>query len=162
VFSEIQEPRFACLAKYLGPIVALCVSLALSACGGTNDAASNPAANPEGLTKPKIQPPSTLPTELVIRDITEGEGPLAKAGDKVVVEYHAVDETGRVLYTSWDKQPPFGLRFRLRSGDYFDAFEEGIEGMKVGGRRELLIPGKLTEILGPLFYVVDMLEIDRQ
>jgi peptidylprolyl isomerase len=150
------------IVRSFGLFVVLCTSLALAACGGTDDAASNPAANPEGLTQPDIQPPSKLPTKLVIRDITEGTGPAAKAGDEVVVEYLAVDEDGRTAYSSWDKVPPFELRFKLRGGRYFDAFEEGIEGMRVGGRRELLIPGILTEVLGPLFYVVDLLEVNGQ
>jgi FKBP-type peptidyl-prolyl isomerase-like protein len=138
--------------KFSGLVIALCLSLYLAACGESGAEA--------GPTKPVIKPPDKLPKELVIRDRTEGTGPAARAGDKVAVEYFAVDETGRTAYSSWDDKGPAELRFRLGAGDYFDAFEEGIEGMKLGGRREVLMPAKSTVVLGPLFYVIDMLELN--
>jgi hypothetical protein len=63
------------------------------------------------------------------------------------------------LYSYWDDEPPFQLRFKLLDGKYFAAFEEGVEGMKLGAWRELLIPAKLIEKQGNLFYIVDVLEI---
>lgn len=114
------------------------------------------------LTKPVIEPPDTLPTELVIRDISKGVDPAARSGDELAIEYHAVDEAGKTLYSSWDNTEPSQLRMAFGSGKYFNAFEESIEGMKVGARREFFIPATLTEELGPLFYVVDLLEINRK
>lgn len=96
-----------------------------------------------------------------IKDRKEGIGPPSKAGDELTTEYHAIDETGKVLYTSWDKTPPSEFSFELGADRYPPGLERGLRGMKVGGRRELSIPANLTDGLGPLFYVIDLLEINR-
>jgi peptidylprolyl isomerase len=113
------------------------------------------------IKRPNIKPPSTLPTELVIRDRKEGAGPASESGDELTTEYFAVDPSGKMAYSSWDESSPAQYSFELGSGKDFRGWEEGMEGMKVGGRRELLIPASLTRKLGPLFYVVDLLEIRR-
>jgi peptidylprolyl isomerase len=170
--------------KLFGLIVILCISLALTACGdddssaqskGSEAAAPAPSDDqirdetPSGdlptrvsLTKPDLEPPDEIPTGLVIRDISTGVPPVVKVNDELAIEYHGIDETGEALHSSWDEEPPFQLRFRLGDGKYFAAFEEGIEGMKLGARREMLIPAKLTEKQGNLFYIIDLLEINRQ
>jgi peptidylprolyl isomerase len=113
------------------------------------------------ITRPNIKPPDSVPTELVIRDRKEGAGPASEPGDELTTEYFAVDESGKMAYSSWNNTTPLQFSFELGSGEDFPGWEEGLEGMKVGGRREMLIPESLTEDLGPLFYVVDLLEIRR-
>jgi FKBP-type peptidyl-prolyl cis-trans isomerase len=98
---------------------------------------------------------------MVVKDHSLGIGPRAQLRDELVVEYHSVDENGKVLYSSWDNVPPPLLYVTLGSDEYFPGFEKGMEGMKLGGRREMLFPAKLTEGQGPLIYVIDLLEINR-
>jgi peptidylprolyl isomerase len=165
----------------------ICTSLALTACG--DDDSSAESGDPDGgkqaatapgdsqplivkppndlptqvkLARPVVQPPDTLPTRLVIRDISKGAGPAARKGDGVGVEYHGVNKAGKEVGSSWDNPRSFQFRMKLGRHKYTDAFEEGFEGMKVGARRELRIPARLTEGLGTLFYVVDLLEINRK
>lgn len=94
-------------------------------------------------TKPEIDlPQSPAPDELVIEDIWEGEGPEATAG--VVVSAHYVGvahSTGEQFDASWDRGAP--LDFPLGQGRVIAGWDQGIQGMKVGGRRKLTIPAEL-------------------
>jgi peptidylprolyl isomerase len=94
-------------------------------------------------TKPKVTVPSgPPPKKLTIKDLEKGSGPAAKSGDEVTVNYVGVDyKTGKEFDASWDRGEPFS--FELGSGAVIPGWEEGIEGMKVGGRRELIIPPSL-------------------
>jgi peptidylprolyl isomerase len=76
----------------------------------------------------------------------------------LTIHYLGVNEDGKELYTSWDRG--FGpLTFELGDNAYnFEGLDEGLEGMKAGGRRELQIPARLA-FGEPLFYVVDLLKI---
>ena len=107
------------------------------------------------------------PTELVANDLEEGTGPAAKAGDEVSVQYVGVNyKSGKEFDASWDRGEPF--TFALGSGMVIPGWEKGIEGMKVGGRRELIIPPELgygaagsPPAIPPnetLIFVVDLLE----
>ena len=83
-------------------------------------------------------PDEAPPTELETEDIVTGDGPEAKAGDQISVQYVGVDyETGTQFDASWDNGAPFD--FELGSGSVIPGWDEGIVGMKVGGRRELVI-----------------------
>ncbi len=142
--------------KYLFLTAAVAaLALALSACGG--DSSSAEPEQSAKLTKPEIEPPKTPPTELIVKDIEEGSGPEVEYGDKMTIHYLGVDEDGTERYTSWGFPP---ITYDLGSGAFFEAWDEGVKGMKVGGRRELLIPSKLAFGGGPLFYVVDLLKIE--
>lgn len=150
--------------KCIAPLTVLCLSLALVACG--DDSSPDETEAPETveaarLTKPVVNPPSGPPSKkLVIKDIKEGSGPATKPGDELSVHYEAVDMTGKEVYSSWTFRDGEALDFELGAGDYFRGWEEGLEGMKAGGRRELQIPKRLSQDeLKPLFYVVDLLEI---
>lgn len=146
--------------KYFALIAMLCAALALSACGG--DSSSAESGEPEvGLTEPKIQPPEQMPKKLVIRDIKVGTGPAAERPDDMTVRYLAVDETGKVRFSSWDDEGKPAVTFKLGQSYYFPAWDEGVKGMKVGGRRELVIPASGTGQWGkPLIYVIDLLKIE--
>lgn len=113
-------------------------------------------------TKPKVDvPKGPPPKKLVIKDLEKGKGPSAKAGDEVTVEYVGVDyKTGKQFDASWDRGEPF--TFELGTGGVIAGWEQGIEGMKVGGRRELIIPPNLAygPEKGTLVFVVDMLAIE--
>ena len=91
-------------------------------------------------TRPDVEPPTgPAPDDLVIEDLVVGEGPEAKAGDLVSAHYVGVTHDGGEQFdASWDRGDP--LEFRLGVGMVIQGWDEGITGMKVGGRRRLTIP----------------------
>ena len=92
------------------------------------------------LTRPDVEPPSgPAPDDLVIEDITVGDGPEATAGSLVSAHYVGVTHDGGEQFdASWDRGDP--LEFRLGVGMVIQGWDEGIAGMKVGGRRRLTSP----------------------
>lgn len=94
-------------------------------------------------TKPKVEVPNGPPPQkLTIKDLELGKGPTARAGDEVTVNYVGVDyKTGKEFDASWDRGEPF--TFTLGAGEVIPGWDQGVEGMKVGGRRELIIPPEL-------------------
>lgn len=116
------------------------------------------------MEKPEIEfPGGEPPTELVITDVVIGEGAEAKPGGQVEVHYLGVDfETGEQFDSSWDRGESisFGLNGLIAG------WQEGIPGMKVGGRRQLVIPPRLAygetgghRLSGrTLIFVIDLLD----
>ena len=94
-------------------------------------------------TKPEIDfPGGEPPTELQITDEVVGEGPEATRGSTVSAHYVGVAfSTGEEFDASWNRGAP--LDFRLGTGQVIAGWDQGIEGMKVGGRRKLVIPAHL-------------------
>jgi len=94
--------------------------------------------------KPEIDfPGGEPPAGLEIKEIWEGDGPAAKAGDHVQVHYVGVAySTGEEFDASWDRGEP--LSFRLGAGQVIAGWDQGVQGMKVGGRRQLTIPPGLA------------------
>jgi peptidylprolyl isomerase len=94
--------------------------------------------------KPEIDfPGGEPPAELEITDIWEGNGPVASAGDRVTVHYVGVaHSTGEEFDASWDRGEP--LSFQLGAGQVIAGWDQGVQGMKVGGRRQLVIPPGLA------------------
>lgn len=95
-------------------------------------------------SKPEIDfPEGAAPDDLVIDDLIEGEGEPAKAGDTVSTHYVGVSHsTGEEFDSSWNRGEP--LEFRLGVGMVIAGWDQGIEGMRVGGRRSLTIPAHLA------------------
>ena len=96
------------------------------------------------LTKPEIDfPGGDAPTELQIRDIVVGDGAEAKAGALVEVHYVGVTfASGEEFDASWNRGQTF--RFPLGGGRVIKGWDQGVAGMRVGGRRELVIPPHLA------------------
>ncbi|MFE2480062.1 MULTISPECIES: FKBP-type peptidyl-prolyl cis-trans isomerase [unclassified Streptomyces] len=96
------------------------------------------------LEKPEIDfPDFPVPADLVIEDVWVGEGAEATAGNKVSVHYVGVAySTGEEFDASWGRGAP--LQFILGIGQVIPGWDKGIEGMKVGGRRKLVIPAHLA------------------
>jgi peptidylprolyl isomerase len=92
------------------------------------------------IEKPEIDfPGGQPPAELQITDVWEGSGPEAKAGDRVQVHYVGVAySTGEEFDASWNRGEP--LEFQLGVGQVIAGWDQGVQGMKVGGRRQLVIP----------------------
>ena len=95
------------------------------------------------LSKPEIDfPGEQPPTDLVIEDITVGDGPEAESGNTVQVHYVGVaHSTGEEFDASYNRGQP--LQFRLGVGQVISGWDQGLVGMKVGGRRRITIPPHL-------------------
>ncbi|MEW2517626.1 FKBP-type peptidyl-prolyl cis-trans isomerase [Actinacidiphila alni] len=96
------------------------------------------------IEKPEIDfPGGEPPADLEIKDIWEGDGPVAKAGDNVSVHYVGVAfSSGEEFDASWNRGTP--LQFKLGVGQVIAGWDQGVQGMKVGGRRQLIIPAHLA------------------
>jgi peptidylprolyl isomerase len=96
------------------------------------------------IEKPEIDfPGGEPPAGLEITDVWEGDGAVAKAGDTVEVHYVGVAySTGEEFDASWNRGEP--LQFRLGVGQVIAGWDQGVQGMKVGGRRQLIIPPDLA------------------
>lgn len=82
------------------------------------------------------------PADLVIEDLTVGDGPQADAGQNAVVHYVGVSHsTGKEFDSSWNRGEPF--EFSLGAGQVISGWDRGVVGMRVGGRRKLTIPPHL-------------------
>jgi peptidylprolyl isomerase len=115
--------------------------------GTSTSASSTTATTPTSgaLSKePTVTPPAgAAPTKLESKDLIVGTGPEAKAGDTVTVNYVGVlFKGGKVFDASWNRHEPF--TFTLGKGQVIPGWDQGIVGMKVGGRRELVIPAPLA------------------
>jgi peptidylprolyl isomerase len=168
------------------PILLACLFLAVfaAACGDDEEEAATPTATataePETVgevdaeaistdltEKPEVaQPSGEPPTELQQVDIVKGKGKAAKAGDTVSVQYVGNSwSTGTQFDASWDRgSEPF--TFPLGAGQVIPGWDQGVVGMKKGGRRLLVIPPDLaygeqspSPDIGPnetLLFVVDL------
>ena len=96
------------------------------------------------IEKPEIDfPGGEPPADLQITEVWEGDGAEAKAGDMVQVHYVGVAfSTGEQFDASWDRGDP--LQFKLGAGQVIAGWDQGVQGMKVGGRRQLIIPPGLA------------------
>jgi len=94
--------------------------------------------------KPEIpKPPSPPPAALQAVDLVKGTGAVAKPGQTVTVKYVGVSyDTGRQFDASWDRGQPFP--FKLGAGMVIPGWDQGVKGMRVGGRRKLVIPPNLA------------------
>ena len=95
-------------------------------------------------SKPEIDfPGDVAPADLVIEDLALGDGPEAKPGDSISAHYVGVaHSTGEEFDASWNRGS--ALDFRLGVGEVIKGWDLGIVGMKVGGRRKLIIPASLA------------------
>jgi peptidylprolyl isomerase len=93
--------------------------------------------------KPDVTvPASPPPTDLVIEDLVVGDGEEARPGDQVSVHYVGVAwSTGAQFDASWDRGEPFV--FGLGGGQVIAGWDQGVVGMRPGGRRRLSIPPHL-------------------
>src|SRR3954447_16640254 len=83
------------------------------------------------------------PSQLVKSDVVKGKGATAQAGDMVTVQYVGVRfRDGKQFDASWDRGQPF--TFPLGAGQVIPGWDQGVAGMKVGGRRQLTIPSDLA------------------
>jgi peptidylprolyl isomerase len=127
-------------------------------------------APPKKKTQPKVEvPKGAPPKKLVVEELEEGTGAEAKSGDEVTVQYVGVNfKSGEKFESSWENGMP--LTFPLGVGQVIPGWDQGVEGMKIGGRRELIIPPNLAygatgspPTIPPnetLVFVIDLLEVN--
>ena len=132
-----------------------CAVLGLVACGGgevgTGSAESSTAGSNPGKPKPKPAIPDAPPSKkLVVKDLKRGTGAAAKFGDQLTIEYVAYDyRTGREFDAQthhWGYGEP--AVFELGAGEAVPGWDPGLKGMRVGGRRELIVPPRLAYGVG--------------
>ncbi len=160
--------------RFIPVLLLVAAATALSACGASQGAAdkaaeqaSSEAANPPTITdattpsvtaakvtpgpgegdlkvKPVIPRQSgAAPTKLIVQDVIVGTGAQAKSGDTVSVQYVGVlFSNGKEFDSSWKAGKPFD--FVLGSGGVIAGWDQGVEGMRVDGRRRLIIPADLA------------------
>jgi peptidylprolyl isomerase len=155
------------------------VTVAMAGCGSdkksdssaatTSTTAASAPKDPALSTKPKVKvPKGPAPTQLEVHDLIAGSGPEAAIGDMLTVQYVGVRyRDGKQFDASWDKGQPFPLQ--LGAGGVIPGWDQGLVGMKAGGRRELIIPPALAygpqgqpPDIGPnetLVFVIDLVKI---
>lgn len=165
------------------PLLAL-VAAALAGCGSSKapgvqlvpssgatatTVAATPKPPPAIASKPVVAvPKGPAPTSLEKKDLVAGTGQTVKAGQTVTVNYVGVlYKTGKEFDSSWSRNQPFTTP--LSAGSVIPGWVQGIPGMKVGGRRELIIPASLAygkkgspptiPPNSPLVFVVDLLSV---
>lgn len=121
------------------------------------------------MPKPDVTiPDGEPPTDLVVEDVVVGDGDEAAAGHDVEVHYVGVSwSNGQQFDASWDRNDTF--TFRLGGGQVIQGWDQGVQGMRVGGQRRLTLPPDLAYgsrgaggVIGPdetLVFVVDLVGI---
>jgi peptidylprolyl isomerase len=144
----------------------------LAACG--DNAVTSGSAGPSStlagaVPKPDVKLPSATPTSLVVTDLTEGTGEAAAKGDTIIVYYVGVRSAdGKEFDNSYDRGTP--LPVTLGAGEVIAGWDQGLVGIKSGGRRQLDIPTDLaygdapppTDVIQPgdaLSFVIDAVTI---
>jgi len=179
--------------KRLALILLACLALVGAGCGDSDDSstsssestATSTESSGQGTTessdggeessggektKPEVTVPSgPPPKKLEIKELEKGTGATAKAGDEVTVQYVGVGyDSEEEFDSSWSRNEPFA--FPLGAGMVIKGWDQGVAGMKVGGRRELIIPVNLAygpagspPSIGPnetLIFVIDLLAVE--
>jgi FKBP-type peptidyl-prolyl cis-trans isomerase FkpA len=117
----------AALVKIARPLL-LSTAIAALACGGGGDSGSSPSSSGTGT--------------LVIEDLTVGTGQVAATGNTVTVHYVGTLLNGTKFDSSYDRNQPY--TFRLGVGAVIAGWDQGVVGMRVGGKRRLTIPPNLA------------------
>jgi peptidylprolyl isomerase len=143
------------LVAIIAPLVAC--ALALSSCGGSSSGdASTQASKPlrmveakEVLHKPyeiKAPPQGPAPEKLVVKEMHRGYGAPTAEGQKVMLMYLDADyrdKSGKLFYSAWNTLK--FLTFKLGDGQASPSWEQAVKGMRLGGRREVIMPAKLSK-----------------
>jgi peptidylprolyl isomerase len=154
------------------PLVAVVVLLVLAGCedgdGGAPDGDGQGASEPLDVSgRPEVEPAEGPPPEtLVVEDLVEGDGAEVADGDVLTVHYLGMTWGGSEFASSWDRGQP--LTYTHGEGRWVEGWEEGLEGMRAGGRRRIVVPSELgygqrgAPGVPPgetLVFVVDLLDV---
>jgi peptidylprolyl isomerase len=188
-FNDLTSPVQCARRRVSAGVAALAAAGLIAGCGGSGSSSTigvgnentsdqtlvkageakevkTPTSGPLA-TEPKVTPPSgPPPTKVEKKDLIAGTGKEANAGATVTVNYVGVlYKGGKEFDASWKRKEPF--QFKLGSGQVIPGWDQGVRGMKVGGRRELVIPAELAygktgspptiPPNAPLVFVIDLL-----
>lgn len=136
--------------------------------GGSGDAETGPAEVVDAPGRPEVEVPEGQPPDsLAIEEVTEGDGEEVVEGAMVTVHYVGITWSGTEFASSWERGQP--LVYEHGQGRWVEGWEAGIEGMRAGGRRRIVVPPELGygERGAPgvppgetLVFVVDLLDVD--
>lgn|GEM_PF-737365 len=156
-FSEEKGGRSPLPARWPSAVTAgFLIAIALAACGSDPVTKLTPAEIAE-LPKFTIEPRhGPTPRRLVSHDIRIGSGAVMEPGDAMVVAWAEV-EYGKGLTTGIGEGQPQSLTF----DGVLTGWEMGMPGMRVGGRRELIVPPRLGDLPVTMVYQIDLLGIER-
>lgn len=178
--NERNRSQILALGGFFAALVIVVVVVLIAQGGDDNGSGDSSAAigpdcstetdiSTDTSTKPEFDVPTgPAPKDLECVDIVEGDGETAEPGDQLTMQYVGVAyDDGKQFDASWDNGQPFP--FQLGAGMVIPGWDEGIEGMKVGGRRELILPpdsaygaqGQPPTIKpnASLVFVVDLLDV---
>lgn len=126
--------------------IALLLLAALCGCAATNGTATSSNSTSGGTATPPDAPAArgmiTTASGLQYEDLRVGDGALAESGMEVLVHYKGTFTDGREFDSSYNRQQPYP--FRLDRGAVIRGWDEGIQGMRVGGKRRLIVPPHLA------------------
>lgn len=114
-------------------------------CSDSDKSAENPAGTGATSTEGAASPSGDAATasgELKIEELKVGDGKEATPGNQVTVHYTGTLTDGTKFDSSLDRKEPF--TFQLGAGSVIKGWEEGVKGMKVGGKRKLIIPPQMA------------------
>jgi peptidylprolyl isomerase len=139
--------------KVYGAFIVIALAAGLFGCGGGGGAVTSADSSSRDriateTTQAQQEPDHPFPRipakrgpleKLVIKDLEVGEGPVVRQGDEVIVRYVGVFwKTGELFSQHW------GSTNRIKLEEYGPGWEKGLQGMRVGGRREFWVPGALV------------------
>ncbi len=183
-----MRPRLA--QRALVALQLALVTFALGACGGDSSARDLSSAPPQGEgggsgatrpegpppselevdpsmrsvkgtgPKPKLRYPRTPPRYVVSRVLKEGSGPAVTPGEALVARYVGGNPKTKLVQDFWSEQDPY--RFSLGGNALGKAWVIGMRGMKLGGRRELIVPSRLAYGDGMMVYVIELLAMEKR
>jgi FKBP-type peptidyl-prolyl cis-trans isomerase len=142
----------------------LVLAAIVSACGNGGGKSASPPALPRDVAESDYQ---TTPSGLKIYDFNDGDRLIAESGDRVTVNYTGWLRSDSTQFDSSIGRDPFSFQI---GGRVIEGWNEGVQGMKVGGERQLVIPPELgygASGQGPippnatLIFEIEMLEIEK-
>ena len=154
------------------PLVAVAVLLVLAGChdgdAGAPEGEGPGASDPVDVTsRPEVEPVEGAPPDtLTVEDLVEGDGEEVAEGDVLTVHYLGMTWGGSEFASSWERGQP--LTYTHGEGRWVEGWEQGIDGMRVGGRRRIVVPPELgygqrgAPGVPPgetLVFVVDLLDV---
>jgi len=110
--------------------------------------------------KPKLHYPPEPPKHVVVRVLREGSGPRLRSGDALAARYVGGNPKSGFVQDFWSEGAPY--RFQLGENNLGKAWEIGLGGMRLGGRRELIVPSRLAYGEGMMVYVIEPLEMETR
>jgi FKBP-type peptidyl-prolyl cis-trans isomerase FkpA len=172
-FNRRRATRLALLSGLAVLLVAACgypdPAVATGPAATTEETTPTPAGGTDDFNEGAGKTPVKFPDGLQIIDLKVGDGPVVPAGATVKVQYTGWLTSGKKFDSSRERNEPFETS--LSAGQIIDGWAEGVPGMRVGGRRKLIIPPSLAykdQAQGPipanstLVFTIEMLEITAQ